>query len=284
MQKHFLLVTTCSLMLSPLFAQAIDLSKSASKSTLIDKSVVDVKPVDDNSEKPLPAPTIEVPISMDPQPPVTTPIESPPSQPFSSPPVPSTKTCSSQDIKVLEELRAETAKGASFEEVSAKFGSMNLDCLPSENMPEDKSRLSNLSTSGWWNTWFEQLDNCGYHPQRREFACTLRLKQHYGYGGPPPIPFPGSFEWVTVCVQMGTTMKLINIGQVHVHDNPNLQFGPFWHYGITLPDNPWLHTLPNTNGQTLKAQATLSWYTPALNCNSQPVWGNTIGFQIKLDP
>ncbi|MEJ2669876.1 MAG: hypothetical protein P8176_03795 [Gammaproteobacteria bacterium] len=131
------------------------------------------------------------------------------------------------------------------------------------------------------NTRFEGLESCAYHPQREEFACSLSIRQRFGFAGTPAIG-SGSNEWVTVCVDFGNGMERVDTASVHVHDE---QFGkqPFWYYGVMVQANEKLQALVQ-NGQTLKARTILSWAVPATHCNYRPVWGNQADFQIKLDP
>ncbi len=48
--------------------------------------------------------------------------------------------------------------------------------------------------------FYEEMSCCGYDPQRRSFACPIKVKQNFGFG---PFPLTGSLEYVKHCVQDG---------------------------------------------------------------------------------
>lgn len=190
-----------------------------------------------------------------------------PSDP-SVPPVPEINTaiCNSL-VKDRNYVLKQLAEGASSETIAIKLALCN------------DSAILPLPT---WNTYYEEVDKCGYHPQRREFGCHVNIKQRFGYGGTPPtFPTGGTFEWVTVCVNQGG-WRVVDISAVHVHDE---QWGipPSWDYWVSLDADPRLHgTL--LQGQTLNAIGILRWFVPNSTCNFEGGWGNQIPFKIKLDP
>ena len=47
--------------------------------------------------------------------------------------------------------------------------------------------------------FFEEMSCCGYDPQRRQFACPVKINQPFGFGA---APLPGSREHVLHCVRM----------------------------------------------------------------------------------
>jgi len=131
------------------------------------------------------------------------------------------------------------------------------------------------------NTGYEGLEACGYHPQREEFTCSMAIKRRFGFAGVPAIG-AGSNEWVTVCVDYGGGMELVDTASVHVHDEA---FGaqPNWYFSAIVQADKKLQAQIQ-DGKTLKARAILSWAVPASSCNYQPVWGNQADFRIRLDP
>ena len=135
------------------------------------------------------------------------------------------------------------------------------------------------------SVWYEGLDSCGYHPQRREGSCSLAVKQRYGFGGTPNSG-PGSWEYVAFCVYglpanpAGWTLQ--NISAVHVHDEA---FGksPYWYFTVTDQAETRLHTTP-VDGKTYLAKSILSWGIKPQGCNHDPIWGNEAYYQVRLDP
>jgi len=162
----------------------------------------------------------------------------------------------------------------------------NAACLPPAKAPtfnRNGDPIQKVKTTA--NTQFEELTGCGYHPQRRELACVVKLKKTSGYGGPPPYPANmGSFEWVKFCVYY-PGWEAVNTSAVHVHDKPPSAMNPPYHYAVIVQANPRLHQAL-VNGQTLWARAALSWGSPpsAVSWCSQGNWGNAIWLKIKLDP
>lgn len=141
--------------------------------------------------------------------------------------------------------------------------------------------LTKQTTTPTGSIFWEEIDACGYHPQRRELDCAVEVKQQFGFAGFPAVG-PGSWEWIQFCVDYGAGLVPVNISAVHVHDE---QFGvqPPWYYGVSVAADTTLHQAL-VNGQTLQARAILSWTLIPTGCNYIPVWGNQADFQIKLDP
>lgn len=140
-----------------------------------------------------------------------------------------------------------------------------------------------ISNPGNSSTAYEAIKSCGYHPQREEAACTIEIRQRFGYGGVPAIG-TGTHEWLLFCVNFGGGYVPIHTSALHVHDEP---FGvdPRWSQAGVVQANPQLHALAN-NGQTVgRARIILSWLVnPNNNCNFVPVWGNRSDFRFKIDP
>jgi hypothetical protein len=165
-------------------------------------------------------------------------------------------------------------------------------CLPPAEPPifnEDGEPVQNVISSkksGWGDPHFEELTDCGYHSQRQELVCVVKLKQQSGYGGTPPYPANmGSFEWVKFCVLYPDGWESVNTSAVHVHDRPSSAMPPPYYYGVVVQANPRLHQAL-VNGQTLWARAALSWGAlPSTQAWCPPgYWGNSKFLKIKLDP
>lgn len=160
--------------------------------------------------------------------------------------------------------------------------------LPPECFQSQRSAVASapIKIANTGSVFWESIDSCGYHPQRRELSCDVEVRQRFGFAGTPPgapgFNGPGSFEWLTFCADLGAGLEVIHTSAVHLHDEA---YGvqPNWYYAITAQDNPKLHQIAR-NGRTLKARAILSWALIPNNCSYIPIWGNQADFQIKLDP
>jgi hypothetical protein len=131
------------------------------------------------------------------------------------------------------------------------------------------------------STFYEAIKTCGYHPQRKELACTIEIRQRFGFGG-NVCAAAGSHEFVTFCVDYGAGLVLVNINGFHIHDE-GFGVNPNWYFAAVVQSDWRLLSQPY-RGQTLKARAILSWGAPVLNCVNAPTWGNQADFRIRLDP
>jgi hypothetical protein len=145
-----------------------------------------------------------------------------------------------------------------------------------------------ISAPGGSSTLWEAIEACGYHPQRKEAACAVQIKQMTGYGG-MICRQPGSWEFVLFCVDFGAGLEPINVNGFHVYDS-NLP--PNWDFAAMIQSNPKLFAMQYI-GQAFPARAILSWmldplvWAPLVGqkpCNFVPVWGNRSDFRIRLDP
>lgn len=128
--------------------------------------------------------------------------------------------------------------------------------------------------------FFEEMSCCGYDPQRRQFACPVKIKQTFGFGG---APLPGSREHVLHCVANANGV-LVPVGHdsVHLADALAGQV-PTWQFAVIAAANENLATVYPMNGQTRRARSILSWAFPPTNCNFQPIWGNALNYHIRLN-
>jgi hypothetical protein len=135
----------------------------------------------------------------------------------------------------------------------------------------------NAALSG--SSFFEDMACCGYDPQKREFACPVRIKQNFGFGG---SPFPGSREWVLNCVFSPTAGAYLPValGSVHLSNSGDQ---PPWMFGVTANAVANLFTVLPLNQATARARSILSWNAPPRSCNYKPIWGNTIEYRIRRD-
>jgi len=128
--------------------------------------------------------------------------------------------------------------------------------------------------------YFEEMSCCGYDPQRRQFACPVRIKQRFGFGG---APLPGSREHVLHCVADASgNLQPVGVDSVHLA-NELFGNGPSWQFAVIAAANENLHTVQPMSGQTRRARSILSWGFQPTGCNFQPIWGNALNYTIRLD-
>jgi hypothetical protein len=130
------------------------------------------------------------------------------------------------------------------------------------------------------STFYEDMACCGYDPQRRLFACPVRIKQTFGFGA---APFPGSREHVLTCVfQPGVGYVPVARDSVHLADEI---WGnrPTWQFAVIAQAQQNLQTVLPLNGQTRYARSILSWQLRPTSCEYRPIWGNAIDYTIRLD-
>lgn len=130
------------------------------------------------------------------------------------------------------------------------------------------------------STYYEEMSCCGYDPQRRTFACPVKIKQGFGFGG---APLPGSREYVLHCVMdAGGTFRPVGDDSVHLANVINA-VQPTWQFAVVANAINHLHLVQPMNGGTRAARAILSWGFRPTGCNYQPIWGNVLDYRIRLD-
>ena len=147
---------------------------------------------------------------------------------------------------------------------------------------EFDSMFSEVKSVVNYNTSYERMNGCGYHPQAEMLGCDVEIRQLGGYGG-----FPGgTFENVRFCMDCDRngTWDFTTLGFVHVTDNAAAGPTPSWFhlaYATTFAA-PALCTV--NDGRQTNVRAILSWAAQPANCNSIPFWGNIINFTARRDP
>lgn len=126
--------------------------------------------------------------------------------------------------------------------------------------------------------FYEEMPCCGYDPQRRTFACPVKVKQPFGFGG---SPLPGSREYVLHCVADAAGV-LQPVGDDSVHLS-NSSFAPSWQFAVVAHAVNNLPLVQPMNGQPRRARSILSWNLRPTGCNYQPIWGNVLDYAIRLD-
>jgi len=126
--------------------------------------------------------------------------------------------------------------------------------------------------------YFEEMSCCGYDPQRRQFACPVKIKKSGGFG---PAAVPGSREYVLHCVEDGNgTLLPVGYDSVHL---ANSAFQPSWQFAVIAAAVTNLHTVQPLNQQPRRARSILSWNKRPTGCNFQPTWGIGLDYTIRLD-
>ena len=128
------------------------------------------------------------------------------------------------------------------------------------------------------STFYEEMSCCGYDPQKREFACPVRIKQNFGFGG---SPFPGSREHVLTCVTNAQGVFVpVALDNVHLSNSANA--AP-WMFAVTANVVTNFNTVLPLNQATARARSILSWKAVPRDCNYRPIWGNTVEYRIRRD-
>lgn len=126
--------------------------------------------------------------------------------------------------------------------------------------------------------YYEEMSCCGYDPQRRTFACPVKIKQSFGFG---PAPNPGSREYVLHCVaDAAGVLQPVGFDSVHL---ANSNGAPAWQFAVVANAIRNLPLVQPTNGATRRARSILSWNLQPTSCDYQPIWGNWLDYRIRLD-
>jgi hypothetical protein len=140
------------------------------------------------------------------------------------------------------------------------------------------ARQCSASVTQLGSLFYEEMSCCGYDPQRRQFACPVKIKQPFGFGG---SPLPGSREHVLHCVaDANGILQPVGHDSVHLSDSEQR---PPWQFAVIANANDNLHTIQPMNGETRRARSILSWALPPRHCDYKPIWGNALNYPIRLD-
>lgn len=142
------------------------------------------------------------------------------------------------------------------------------------------ARQCGAKVSKLGSIFFEEMSCCGYDPQRRTFACPVKVKQVGGFGG---TPLPGTREYVLHCVADASgVMRPVGDDSVHL-SNALAGNSPTWQFAVVANAVDNLPLVQPMNNQTRQARSILSWAFKPTGCDFQPIWGNAIDYRIRLD-
>jgi hypothetical protein len=165
-------------------------------------------------------------------------------------------------------------------ELYAKYQTCAKDAAFAPSTFYQAARECGASVSNLGSLYYEEMSCCGYDPQRRQFACPVKIKQTFGFGG---APLPGSREHVLHCVA-DSSGTLVPVGRDSVHlANAIGAQAPTWQFAVVAAANQNLQTVQPMDGQTRRARSILSWALTPTNCNYTPIWGNALNYRIRLD-
>jgi len=158
-----------------------------------------------------------------------------------------------------------------------------------DSQPESKQYISNLDiaahkcgakVSHTGSLYYEEMSCCGYDPQRRQFACPVKIKQGFGFGS---TPLPGSREYVLHCVADKNDV-LMPVGMDSVHLSNEMHGNrPDWQFAVIANANKNLNIIQPMDGETRRARSILSWGFEPVSCDYKPIWGNALNYRIRLD-
>ena len=150
--------------------------------------------------------------------------------------------------------------------------------LPASDSFYSAARQCGAKVSYVGSLYYEEMPCCGYDPQRRTFACPVKVKQPFGFGN---APLPGSREYVLNCV-MDPAGAWRPVGDDSVH-LANSQFAPSWQFAVVANAVNNINLVQPMNGTPRQARSILSWNLRPTGCNYQPIWGNVVDYTIRLD-
>jgi hypothetical protein len=174
----------------------------------------------------------------------------------------------------------EEKKVAAEAELYAKYKACAQDAQLAPASFHEAAEQCGAQVSILGSLFFEEMSCCGYDPQRRQFACPVKISQPFGFGA---APLPGSREHVLHCVADATGV-LVPVGHdsVHLADAIGNQRPP-WQFAVIANAHENLFTVYPMDGQTRRARSILSWGFTPTHCHYEPIWGNALDYRIRLD-
>lgn len=157
-------------------------------------------------------------------------------------------------------------------------GTIDSAQIPSTDPIHVAARQCGAKVSILGSLFYEEMSCCGYDPQRRTFACPVKVKQRFGFGA---SPLPGSREYVLHCVADAAGV-LQAVGRDSVHLS-NSTFAPPWQFAIVANADAKLNLVQPMNGAVRRARSILSWNLQPTSCSYVPIWGNALDYAVRLD-
>ncbi|MGY6216353.1 hypothetical protein ACW73L_14435 [Methylolobus aquaticus] len=140
------------------------------------------------------------------------------------------------------------------------------------------ARMCGAAVGYTGSLFYEEMSCCGYDPQRRTFACPVKVKQTFGFG---PAPNPGSREYVLNCVADDAgVLRPVGYDSVHLADS---RLRPTWQFAVVANAVDHLGLVQPMNGGLRRARSILSWDFKPTDCDYKPIWGNWLDYRIRLD-
>lgn len=154
------------------------------------------------------------------------------------------------------------------------------DATTTAELSTNVQRQCGAKVSYAGNTYYEDMSCCGYDPQRRTFACPVRIKQTFGFGG---AQLPGSREYVMHCVSTATGWVPVGFDSVHLANALPAGALPTWQFAVVANANDNLTAVQPMSGAARVVRSILSWQLEPTGCDYQPIWGNVIEYKVRLD-
>ena len=152
--------------------------------------------------------------------------------------------------------------------------------LPATDPFYTAARQCGASVSYNGSLYYEEMPCCGYDPQKRSFACPVKIKQTFGFG---LAPTPGSREYVLHCVADSAGIyQPVGQDSVHLADAP-AGSAPTWQFAVVAGAVDNLQTVQPMNAATRSAKSILSWNFKPTSCDYKPIWGNVLQYRIRLN-
>ncbi|MDO9002860.1 MAG: hypothetical protein Q7V20_05345 [Aquabacterium sp.] len=157
-------------------------------------------------------------------------------------------------------------------------GTYDAAALPAADPFHTAARQCGAKVAYLGSVYYEEMSCCGYDPQRRTFACPVKIKQNFGFGA---APNPGSREYVYHCVaDAAGVFQPVGDDSVHL---ANSVLAPTWQFAVVANAINNLQLVQPMNGVARRARSILSWNLRPTSCNYQPIWGNVLEYSVRLD-
>jgi len=157
-------------------------------------------------------------------------------------------------------------------------GTYDAAALPATDTFYTATRQCGAKVAFTGSLYYEEMSCCGYDPQRRTFACPVKIKQPFGFGA---APLPGSREYVYHCIaDAAGVFQPVGDDSVHL---ANSVLAPTWQFAVVANANNNLQLVQPMSGAARRARSILSWNLRPTSCNYQPIWGNVLEYTVRLD-